>query len=250
MDISLCVVAKIANESATIFDFTSDLLNQFNLAKAIGVNCHLIYVIDDFSKDTTLQIVRKMAEQDDRIQVFYNESAQTLVDSDIFAYRKGIESNSDWIVDINAGFRHQPKDLKRFLEVIQDRNIDAVLGSRYLEGGKSIVKSRQRQVFSKEGTRIGNLLLGTHYTDLTSGFMMLRRQILIMILEKPVRSRFHFLQTEIKFRIWLVTRRVVEVPIEYRSVSGPLKREAIFDAVFNLLILTMHRLILGTGNYK
>lgn len=235
-------MAKIANESPTIKKFTEDIIKQFNLASRRGLSCSLIYVIDKFSKDDTYEIVKNMAKTEKRIKVFWNDKVETLVDSDIFAYKMSLESNTNWIIDINAGYRHQPKDLINFFDLTGNKEIDAVFGSRYLEGSKISMKSRQRRILSKEGTRIARYLLGLPFTDLTSGFMMLRRETLHIVLRKPVRSRYHFLQTELKFRVWQTSKRIKEVPIQYESSSGALRLAAILDALKNLLLLIVVRI--------
>lgn len=237
------MVSKIANEEDTIQAFTMDLLGQFDLAHRKGVDCNLIYVVDPFSVDKTHEIVNRIAASDERVKVFWNDNAKTLIDSDIFAFRKGLESQSEWIVDINAGYRHKPEDLSKFIEFIFDRTaLIGVFGSRYCQNGSSIVKSRQRNFLSRGGTSIGNFLLGTNFSDLTSGFMMLRREILEEVLKAPIRSKYHFLQTELKFKIWNESREIEEIPIEYRSNSGPLGPAVILDAIVNLLFFTFLRL--------
>ena len=238
----IAVVCKIANEEKTVVEFTRLMLSEFDIAQVKNIECSLIYVIDQFSSDNTLTILQQISKEEQRVSFFQNEDAITLVDSDILAYKKGIESKSDWIVDINAGFRHQPKDLQLFFEFAISAEYDAICGTRFQSGGHYKIKSLQRRMFSKGGTVLGNVMLGTKFTDLTSGFIMFKRELLIKILEKPIHSKYHFLQTELKWKIQLNTKNYIEIPITYASNSGPLKVQVIFDAVVNLFRFTLTNL--------
>ena len=237
--VSVAVVCKIANEEKTVTNFTYAILNQFDVAKLKNIECSLIYIIDKFSSDNTLIILQQFSKKEKRVKLVLNKNAKTLVDSDILAYEKGIESESDWIVDINAGFRHQPKDLELFFDFALSAEYDAICGTRFQIGGNYNIKSLQRRIFSKGGTAVGNLMLGTHFTDLTSGFIMFKRELLIKILEKPIHSRYHFLQTELKWKIKSNTKNYIEIPISYVSNSGPLKAKVVMDAIINLFRFTL-----------
>jgi dolichol-phosphate mannosyltransferase len=237
--VSVAVVCKIANEETTMADFTRSILGEFDVAKLINIECSLIYIIDQFSSDNTLTILQQLCKEDKRVNFFFNQNAITLVDSDILAYKKGIESKSDWIVDINGGFRHQPKDLKLFFDFALSAKYDAICGTRFQTGTNYTIKSLQRKIFSKGGTIIGNVMLGTQFTDLTSGFIMFKRELLVKILEKPIHSKYHFLQTELKWKIQSITKNYIEIPIAYTSNSGPLKARVILDACINLMRFTL-----------
>jgi len=237
--VSVAVVCKVANEEITVADFTHSILSEFDIAKLKNIECSLIYVIDQFSSDNTLTILQQLCREDKRVNFFSNLNAITLVDSDILAYKKGIESKSDWIVDINAGFRHQPKDLRLFFDFVNSSKYDAICGTRFQTGSNYTIKSLQRKVFSKGGTIIGNVMLGTQFTDLTSGFIMFKRELLVKILEKPIHSKYHFLQTELKWKIQSITENYIEIPIAYSSKSGPLKAKVVLDAYINLMRFTL-----------
>jgi len=45
--------------------------------------------------DNTLTILQQVSGEDQRVNFFLNKNAITLVDSDILAHKKGIESKSD-----------------------------------------------------------------------------------------------------------------------------------------------------------
>jgi len=238
----VAVVCKIANEEKTVTNFTRSILIEFDVAELRNIECSLIYIIDQFSSDNTLTILQQISEEEKRVNLFLNKNARTLVDSDIFAYKKGIESKSDWIVDINAGFRHQPKDLELFFDFALSAKYDAICGTRFGSGGNYHIKSLQRRIFSKGGTALGNAMLGTQFTDLTSGFIMFKRELLVKILEKPIRSKYHFLQTELKWKIQFYTKNYIEIPITYASNSGPLKAKVVLDAIINLSRFTLANL--------
>jgi dolichol-phosphate mannosyltransferase len=94
--------------------------------------------------------------------------------------------------------------------------VDFAAGSRFTEGG-SYLGRWTRYMVSRGGTVLANLLTGTRMKDMTSGFECFTRDALRHVLNKGIRSRGHFFQTEIRFHLrnwsW------VEVPITYRNPS-------------------------------
>jgi dolichol-phosphate mannosyltransferase len=116
--------------------------------------------------------------------------------------------------------------------------VDFAAGSRFLPGA-SFTGPFKRRLLSWGGTRLANLLLGTRMRDMTSGFECFSRPALAYVVERGVRSRAHFFQTEIRFmlRDW----RWVEVPISYRCPSSRVGSETIAEALRNLWVLRGER---------
>jgi len=71
---------------------------------------------------------------------------------------------------------------------------------------------------------------------------MFKRELLIKILEKPIHSKYHFLQTELRWKISSNTKNYIEIPITYASNSSPLNAQIILDAIVNLFLFTLTNL--------
>ncbi len=162
-----------------------------------------------------------------------------VVDAYVRGYREALAAGCDWILEIDAGFSHDPEDIPAFLEWMS-RGYDCVFGSRFMEGGCISEGSLKRYLVSKGGTILTNLLIGTRLRDMTSGFELFSRSALEMVLARGIQSRAHFFQTEIK--VLCRNLRIVEVPIHYRMPSPRLRGSAIGESFRQLWRLFKLRL--------
>jgi dolichol-phosphate mannosyltransferase len=116
---------------------------------------------------------------------------------------------------------------------------ECVFGSRFSTGGGFSDAPLGRYIVSRWGSVVANILLGTKLKDMTSGFEMFTEAALREVMEKGIRSRGHFFQTEIKFHCR--NMRIVDVPISYRSPSQAVNSAVLLDAFKNLLGLVLRR---------
>jgi dolichol-phosphate mannosyltransferase len=68
------------------------------------------------------------------------------------AYSYAVENNYDYLITMDADFSHDPKELINFVKHLED--FPFVIGSRYIPGGKCLMKG-SRLIMSK----IGNLTI-------------------------------------------------------------------------------------------
>ena len=72
-------------------------------------------------------------------------------DAYITAYRQAIGSSCDWILEIDSGYSHLPKQIHRFFDKMIE-NYDCVFGSRFIDGGEYLNSPISRYLISKWGT--------------------------------------------------------------------------------------------------
>jgi len=226
-DISLAIVCPMANEAETATRFVDSVL----------VNCgalgrrKLLVVVDQASKDRTREILENHALMAPELTVVWAPENRSVVDAYVRGYREALQTDADWILEIDAGFSHQPSDIPPLLEKMR-QEYDCVFGSRFCPGGAFVDRSFARYWISFGGTLVTNLLLGTRLTDMTSGFQLFTREALETILNRGIRSRGPFFQTEMKAHCRDL--KVVEVPIQYRSPTHVVGSAALGDAFLNL----------------
>ena len=92
----------------------------------------------------------------------------------------------DWILEMDAGFSHRPEQIPGFLACIPE-GFDCAFGSRFCEAG-AYRQSWKRRLMSQGGTWLSNAVLGTHLSDMTSGFELFSREALALVLEKGIHS--------------------------------------------------------------
>lgn len=122
-----------------------------------------VVVVDDASRDDTESVARSWGAQvlKHRINLGAGAATQTGIS---FALEKGAEI----IVTIDADHQHCPTDVPRIVRHLVDTNADFVLGSRFLQPGNRIPKTRV--VYNKIANWINFLLTGLNVTDSQTGF--------------------------------------------------------------------------------
>ena len=234
-DISLAIVCPMANEAETATRFVDSVLANCTALRSRK----FLAIVDQASGDGTRQILESRAATLPELAVIWAPENRGVVDAYVRGYREALQTNADWILEIDAGFSHQPSDIPSLLEKMR-HGYDCVFGSRFCPGGSFLDRSFARYWISFGGTLVTNFLLGTKLTDMTSGFQLFTREALEIILRRGIRSRGPFFQTEMKTHCRDLN--VVEVPIQYRSPTHVVGSAALGDAFVNLMRLFRARL--------
>jgi dolichol-phosphate mannosyltransferase len=232
---NLAVVCPMANEGDNAAAFALSTLKQCVGFRSVT----FLAVIDKASTDNTREVLEDLARTNPAVVVVWAPENRCAVDAYVRGYKEAMAREADWILEIDAGFSHQPEDIPQFFDQME-KGHDCVFGSRFMRGGKVTEGSSKRYFVSRMGTVLSNFLLGTQLADMTSGFEMFSRQAMQHILERGIQSRAHFFQTEIKF--YCRNLKIVEVPIHYKSPSPRMKSSAITDAFRQLGRLFVLRL--------
>ena len=227
--VKLGVVCPMANERDSAVRFVEEVLET---CAPFGFESATFYaVLDGVSKDGTLELLRDLEKRRADFRVVWAPENRSVVDAYMRGYREALDAGCDWILEIDAGYSHQPSDIPRLFGKMLE-GYDCVFGSRFCAGGRITDSSFKRRVISRGGTMLANLLLGTKLYDMTSGFELFSRAALQYVLERGVHSRGHFFQTEIKAHCHAF--RIAEVPIHYRAASASVNNNVLKDAFKNL----------------
>lgn len=223
----LGIVIPMANEEATVEDLLRRVLAQ--LEERDRIYC----ILDEKSRDRTMERVRGIAAADSRVEAVWAPENRCVVDAYFRGYREALAAGCAWILEMDGGMSHCPEEIPRFLDAI-GTGIDFAAGSRFVAGG-SYRGRWSRWLLSRGGTLLANLLLGTRMKDMTSGFECFSRRALSHVVEKGVRSRAHFFQTEIRYMLqdwsW------VEIPIHYSNPSVGVGKAPVLESIRILLQL-------------
>lgn len=234
---NLGIVCPMANESLTAVRFVNEVLEQ---CRSQGFKSVTFFaILDRTSVDGTVELLRELEKEQPQLRVVWSPENRSVVDAYIRGYREAISAGCDWVLEIDAGYSHQPAEIPRFFGKIME-GYACVFGSRFCEGGVMAESPLKRRIISRGGSVLTNLLLGTKLKDMTSGFELFSRPVLQEVLDRGIHSRGHFFQTEIK--TYCRAKRFAEVPIHYRVASDSVNNMVIKDAFINLWRLFRLRL--------
>ncbi|HEY0384641.1 MAG TPA: glycosyltransferase [Pyrinomonadaceae bacterium] len=228
-EIKLGIVCPMASEEQTAIPFVTSVLEQCRSRQFAAIT--FFAILDRASKDRTLELLREYSVKEPELRVVWSPENKGVVDAYVRGYREALAEGCDWILEIDAGFSHQPEDIPLFFDKMRE-GYDCVFGSRFCEGGNISDSSFKRKLISRGGTLLANSLLGTRLRDMTSGFEMFSRRALEDVLKRGIKSRGPFFQTEIK--TYCRNLKIVEVPIQYRAASHDVNNKALKDSFSNL----------------
>jgi dolichol-phosphate mannosyltransferase len=175
-----------------------------------------VLVIDDNSPDGTGAVANELAAGDPNVEVLHRERKEGLGAAYLAAFKSALGSELGWrrIVQMDADFSHDPKDLPRLLQAL-DEGADLAVGSRYTPGGSTENWGLARRLISRGGGLYAQTVLGIGIRDLTSGFKAWRAETLRGINLGDVSARGYGFQIEMTYRALQAGFRVQEVPIKF-----------------------------------
>ena len=212
----------VANEEATMGKILDDIL-------ALPYDNLYIYpVIDSYSKDRTEEIIREKERTSEKVKcIFYKESTG-VISCYLEGFRQALVDGAEQILEMDGGGSHLPKEIPQFIEKME-AGYDCVWGSRFIEGGSMREQVLYRRILSKGGTILSNLVLGTRFQDMTSGFEGFQREVLENLDLDKFLSHGHMYQTEMRY--YCRNLKTVEVPIHYVGTASSLKASSVTEAL-------------------
>ena len=172
-----------------------------------------VLVVDDGSPDGTGAIADDLAAADSRVRVVHRTAKAGLGAAYLHGFRVALDAGYDVIGEMDADGSHQPEQLHRLLEALEDA--DLVIGSRWVPGGSVVNWPLNRELLSRGGNLYVRMLLGISVRDATAGFRLFRRTTLEKIDLESVQSTGYVFQTDMVARTLAAGLVVKEVPIEF-----------------------------------
>jgi dolichol-phosphate mannosyltransferase len=192
-----------------------------------------ILVIDDGSPDGTSALVRDRMATDPRVHLIERAGKLGLGTAYCTGFAYALEQGFDLVLQMDADFSHDPKDLPRFLEAIAEH--DLVIGSRYIQGVNVINWPMSRLLLSWFANLYTRVITGMPVADATGGFKCFRADVLRTIDLGRIRSNGYAFQIEMNYKAWRRKARIKEIPIIFVDrVSGVSKmsKNIVYEAAF------------------
>lgn len=164
----LSVVIPAYNESESIPETLSTLyatLQRENIP-------HEILVVNDNSKDTTLEVLTELQNTIKTLVVHTNQGPNGFG----YAVRYGLERFSgDVVAVMMADLSDSPEDLVAFYSKIQE-GFDCVFGSRWIKGGSVYDYPLLKKRINRIANWIVKVVFRLKYNDCTNAFKLYRKE--------------------------------------------------------------------------
>lgn len=195
-----------------------------------------IMVVDDGSPDGTGLICSAISKENKKLHLIERHSKSGMGSAYRMAFIWALEQNFDEVIEMDADGSHQVSDLLRMLDTKKmNPDVDLVIGSRWIRGGKTVNWSRSRELLSRIANRYVRIMLGMGIHDATAGFRIYSSRILRKIDLGHIRSEGYSFQIEMTRAAYKAGAVIVEIPITFKErengvskMSKKIVREAIF----------------------
>lgn len=205
-----------------------------------------ILIVDDNSPDGTATIVESLQQQynasSQRLHLLKRAGKQGLGTAYIAGFHYALDRGYEFILEMDADFSHDPKDLISLRKKSIDDASDVSIGSRYATGVNVVNWPMGRVLLSYCASMYVRLITTMPIRDTTAGFVCYRRKVLETIPLDQIKFVGYAFQIEMKFLAWKYGFNLQEVPIIFTErTRGQSKMSAgIFkEAFFGVLHMTI-----------
>jgi glycosyltransferase involved in cell wall biosynthesis/phospholipid N-methyltransferase len=167
-------------------------------------------VVDDGSRDGSLEVLRELArEHPDRIRLLEQGKNQ----GKGAAIRRGIAAaTGDLVIFQDADLEYDPRDYGRLVRPFLEDGADVVYGSRFLPSDRRRVLYFRHTLGNRLLTLLSNLFTDLNLTDMETCYKVFRAPLIKSL---PIRSHDFAMEPEITAKVAKRECRIFEVPISY-----------------------------------
>lgn len=156
---------------------------------------HEILVVNDNSKDKTESILKDLNKKIPEVRFVNNQPPNGFG----FAVRCGLENYSgDCVAIVMADMSDRPVDLVKYYRKMAEGGYDAVFGSRFKKGGKTIDYPRTKLFLNRFTNGLIKAMFGIRYNDVTNAFKLYKRETMDGL--KPFLSHHFNLTVELPLK--------------------------------------------------
>ena len=232
----LSIVIPVRNEELLIEKIVNELENKLK-----SLSYEIIF-INDFSSDNTYKIIEKIIKTKTQIKLFDNN-------------RKGLggaiaegisKSSGESICIMMSDLSDSIDDLKKYYDIINNEDVDAVFGSRFVKDSKIINYPKKKLILNRIFNIITKFLFLSDYNDFTNAFKIYKRNSLLKTFPIVSESFNIFLELPLKIISRKMKYRIIPISWTNRK-EGDSKfdiKELRAKYLFTLIYCWLEKLLL------
>lgn len=198
-----------------------------------------VLVVDDNSPDGTASIVEELQKEFvGRLYIENRKEKNGLGTAYIHGFKWALDKGYDYIIEMDADFSHNPKDLIRLYNACAIEGGDVSVGSRYSVGVNVVNWPMNRVLLSYFASKYVRFITGIPVHDTTAGFVCWKRNVLETIQLDKVKFVGYAFQIEMKYKAWKHKFKIKEVSVIFTDrtrgeskMSGGIVYEALFGVI-------------------
>lgn len=222
MKIKKLIIIPAYNESACIERTVRDIMEHAPEFDYV--------IINDCSTDNTREICEK--NHFNIVNLPVNLGIGGAVQT---GYLYGWRNGYDMAVQVDGDGQHDPAFLNTMAEYLERKNLDMVIGSRFIEK-KGFQSSGMRRIGIRYFSILIKILTGTRITDPTSGLRMVNRRVMK---EFAYNYPKDYPEPESVVAILCKNCRVEEIPVIMRERMGGVSSISMKKSVYYMIKVTL-----------
>jgi dolichol-phosphate mannosyltransferase len=177
-----------------------------------------ILVVDDGSPDKTADAIRELQQEFPTLHLLERKTKLGLGSAYRLGFTWGLERGYEELIEMDADLSHRVRDLKKMIDAKElQPDVDLVIGSRWIPGGKTENWSRGRELLSRAANLYVRAMLGLGVRDSTAGFRIYSSSMLKRLNMESIKSEGYSFQIEMTRAVHELDGKIIEVPITFRE---------------------------------
>lgn len=237
------------SDTLVIIPTLNEIENIENIVIAVfsqAKDVHIL-IVDDLSEDGTPEAVISLQKKfPDKLFLENRKGKKGLGRAYIHGFRWALKKSYEYIVEMDADFSHNPKDIAKLYKACKVDGAQLSIGSRYVDNNVNVVNwNIKRLLLSYFASKYVQIITGIPLYDTTAGFVCYHRNVLERINLDNIRFVGYAFQIEMKFKTWKHKFPIKEVPIVFTdrtAGTSKMSNSIISEAIFGVVKLKLRGL--------
>lgn len=211
---------------------------------SLDKNFHVL-VVDDNSPDKTAEIVQELQNEfSGQLFLENRQGKHGLGTAYIHGFKWALAKSYEYIIQMDADFSHNPKDLIRLYKACETEGFDFSIGSRYVNNQVNVVNwDMKRLLLSYFASKYVQFITRIPIHDTTAGFVCYKRTVLETINFNNIKFIGYAFQIEMKFKAWKHQFKNKEVSVIFTDRTlgtSKMNGSIIYEALFGVIKMRLN----------